>query len=166
MDSKTILTQISRSITDLQNLEHGFLLPCVLWLLSDTYQSDAMARLHAVTDILMESLWKVLREDHIERHKFVKTTEYCWNDLTPHRKQWWRERVEQVAPVVIHKCIHLFVWNNNTEEITIQQKRICLFYCSFTEKWLLNVFTPALKLSIQFFPTNNNFFATFTDYCL
>ena len=46
-----------------------------------------MARLRAVTSLLNDSLWNVLREDLIKRHKFVKTTEYCYYDLTPQRKQ-------------------------------------------------------------------------------
>ena len=99
-----------------QNLKHGFLFPCSLCLLIDTHQSDAMARLLAVTDIRKNSLWKFLREDVIERHTFVKTTEYFKNHLTPHRKQWWREFFKQVTLILIHKRIHLCVWNNNTEE--------------------------------------------------
>ena len=46
-----------------------------------------MARLLAVTDILKESLSKVLREDVIENHKIVKTTDCYKNHLTPHRRK-------------------------------------------------------------------------------
>jgi len=46
-----------------------------------------MARLLAVTDILKESHSKVLREDVIERHEFVKSTDYFKNHLIPHRKK-------------------------------------------------------------------------------
>jgi len=70
-------------------------------LLIETYQSDAMARLLAVTDIFKESLWKVLREDVIERHKLVKTTEYFKDHLTPNRIQGCGDCVEQVTPILI-----------------------------------------------------------------